>query len=196
MPQKQHDHTTDYAFLFEQGEEKALCFFYHALYPALVHFSFQMTGNRMLAEELVSEAFVKTWRMHFKLNSSAGIKAYLYKVVHRDSLDAICSEQKRIRNLQQLPPPAENQTPFDLALRSEVYRLVHTAIKGLTPANKKVVTMHFLEGKTTGQISRELSLHPSTIKTQKKQGLEALRKVLVNIAGYCLYYFQVFFNFF
>ncbi len=169
----------EYAHDFSQGNENALSFFYHEFYPALAHYSFQLTQSRPIAEEIASEAFVKVWRMHYKLNSYAGIKAYLYKIVHRDSVEAISNEQRLSKSYRHLSPRIETDTPFDKMVRSEVCRLIHTALKNLSPANRKVMIMHYFEGKTTGQISRELNLHPSTIKTQKKQGLNALRKIFI-----------------
>ena len=68
---KNEEHSLD----FNRGDEKALSFFYHEFYPALAHYSFQLTQSRPIAEEIASEAFVKTWRMHYKLNSYAGIKS-------------------------------------------------------------------------------------------------------------------------
>jgi RNA polymerase sigma-70 factor, ECF subfamily len=178
MRQDQNDNGNNYALLFQTGNEKALSFFYYEFYAALAHYSFQLTQSRPVAEEIASEAFVKAWRMHYKLNSYAGIKAYLYKIVHRDSVEAISSEQRRAKSYKQLPPEIDTETPFDNMVRSEVYRLIHKALKDLSPASRKVMIMHYLEGKTTGQISRELNLHTSTVKTQKTRGLQALRKII------------------
>lgn len=188
MRLEQNDNGNNYALLFQDGNEKALSFFYHEFYPALTHFSFQLTQSRPIAEEIASEAFVKTWRMHYKLNSYAGIKAYLYKIVHRDSIEAISNEQKRDKSYRQLPREIETETPFDNIVRSEVYRLIHAALKDLSPASRKVMIMHYLDGKSTGEISRELNLHPSTVKTQKKQGLSALKKVFLR-PMFWLFYF-------
>ncbi|RTL60082.1 MAG: sigma-70 family RNA polymerase sigma factor [Sphingobacteriales bacterium] len=169
-----------YALLFQQGEEKGLSFFYHEFHPALSLYSFSITNNRQLAEEIASDAFVKTWKMHWKLDSYGAIRAYLYKIVHRDSLEAIRKEKKRKEALKKTQTPTtETNTPFDNIVRSEVYRIIHTALQDLTPANRRVLIMHYLEGKTSGQIARELKLHRSTINTQKTKGLEALRKKLL-----------------
>ena len=166
-----------YAILFNDGKEEALSFFFHEFYPALTHYSYQITNSRQLAEDIASEAFIKTWKMHYKLDSYFGIKAYLYKIVHRDSIKAITEQKQKYPNNWRELSQVDADTPFDRLLRSEVYRLVHTALKDLPSASRRVIMMHYLEGKSTGQIARELNLHASTIKTQKKQGLDALKKV-------------------
>jgi RNA polymerase sigma factor (sigma-70 family) len=173
---------------FQQGHEKALSFFYHEFYPALAHYSFQLTRSRPVAEDIASEAFVKAWRMHYKLNSYAGIKAYLYKIVHRDSVEAILKEQKRAKIYKELRPETTTDSPFDNMVRSEVYRIIHAALKDLSPGARRVIIMHYFEDKNTGQISRELNLHPSTVKTQKMQGLKALRKVFLKPMSWLLYF--------
>ena len=170
----------DHAHAFQQGDEEALAFFYHEFHPALALYAHRWVEDRSIAEEIASEALVKTWKMHWKLNSYGAIWAYLYKIVHRDSLAYIRKEKKRTAMHQQSQPPQTvSDTPFDHTVRSEVYRIIHTALKDLSPANRKVIIMHYLEGKTTGQIARELKLHRSTVNTQKTKGLEALRKSLL-----------------
>lgn len=172
-----HYTAQEYASLFQQGDEQALAFFYREFHPALALFASRWVQSRSIAEEIAADAFVKTWKMHWKLSSYPAIRAYLYKTVRRDSQLALKREQRRteIHKLSH-SPEITSDTPFDQTVRSEVYRLIHTALKDLSPGNRKVLTMHYLEGKTTGQIARELDLSANTVKTQKARGLEALRK--------------------
>lgn len=178
----------EHAIGFNRGYEKSLSFFYHEFYPVLANYSFHLTQSRSIAEEIASEAFVKAWRMHYKLDSYAGIKAYLYKIVHRDSIEAILKERKRAKIYKDFQPQTATASPFDNMVRSEVYRMIQAALKGLSPGARRVIIMHYFEGKNTGQISRELKLHPSTIKTQKMQGLKALKKVFLKPMFWLLYF--------
>ncbi len=175
------------AFAFQQGEQSALAFFYREFQPALALYAFRWV-SRPIAEEIASDAFVKTWKMHVKLNSYPAIRAYLYKTVRRDSIHAFKREQKRNETHQKSNPrEVTNDTPFDHTVRSEVYRLIHTALRDLSPGNQKVLRMHYLEGKSTGEIARELHLSPNTVNTQKVRGLEALRKRLLKPVVVFLY---------
>lgn len=181
MEAANHSTTRDeYAHAFQQGDEQALAYFYHEFHSALALYANRWVQDRSIAEEIASEALVKTWKMHWKLDSYGAIRAYLYKIVQRDSLAYIRKEKKRTAMHQQSQPSQSiSDTPFDHVVRSEVYRIIHTALKDLSPANRKVIVMHYLEGKTTGQIARELKLHRSTVNTQKTKGLEVLRKRLL-----------------
>lgn len=186
MPDSSSNHISNTAHefqaaLFRQGNESALAFFYREFLPALTLFAFRWVKNHQLAQEIASEAFVKTWRMHHKLDSYAGIRAYLYTTVRRDCQHALRQERSRAEFHRILTAETDSlDTPFHHLLQAETYRLVHSALKDLAPGYRKVITMHFIEGKTTGQIARELNAPVNTIKAQKLKGLKALRKKFMN----------------
>lgn len=178
----------EYAAAFQQGDEQALAFFYREFYPALALYANRWVENRSIAEEIASDALVKIWKMHWKLDSYLAIRAYLYKTVRRDSQLALKREQRRTEiHRQSQPQVVTNDTPFHHLVRCEVYRLIHTALKDLSPANRKVITMHFLEGKTSAEIAKELHLSSSTIRNQKMGALDALRKKLLRPMFILLY---------
>lgn len=166
--------------LFQQGDECALEWAYREFFTAITFFANRWVSNRGLAEEIASEAFVKIWRMHYKLDSYGAIRAYLYKIVQRDCLREIKQEQKRCK----LPHAAKlatitDETAYDNIVRAETYRIIHSALKHLSPGSRKVLIMHYLEGKSTSEIASELKLAPTTVYTQKMRGLNALRKKLL-----------------
>jgi len=166
-----------YAELFQQGDEKALAFFYKEFHPALALYANSWLKDRSVSEEIASEAFVKTWPKHWKLNGYHEILGYLYKTVQRDCQRALKKERKRAEVYKEIAISIDTaDKPSDHLLQAEVYRLLHSALRELSPGRAKVLTMHFLEGKTTKQIAAELNLSASTIKTAKAKGLEHLRK--------------------
>ena len=125
------------AALFQQGDESALAFFYLEFHPALTLFATRWLKSPQIAQEIASEAFVKTWRNHWKLDSYAGIRAYLYKTVRRDCQLAAKREERRSEiHLRSGQPSSSNDTPLDHLIRSEAYRLVHLAIKELPAASR------------------------------------------------------------
>jgi RNA polymerase sigma-19 factor, ECF subfamily len=133
-------------------------------------------------DSLQLDAFIKTWKHHEKLDSYNAIRAYLYKTVYNG---AILSMQ-RLKKRTFIEAGARSvetsiETPLDNLIRTETYRLIHSALKDLAPGNQKVIKMYFLEGKSSGEIARELKLSRSTINAQKYQGLEALRKKLLQL---------------
>lgn len=197
MKQESSKRIQEYASLFQQGDEEGLRFFYLQFYPALTIFANKWVNNLPIAEEIAADAFVNTWKMHWKLDSYGSIRAYLYTVVRRASQKALCREKKRAAIHSTVQTAGfTSDTPYDHTIRAEVYRLIHSSLQDIPPASRKVLIMHYLEGKSTGQIARELKRSPSTIKTQKINGLTALRKKIqppLNILFLIL--LEIFFHF-
>lgn len=195
MEAANHSTTRDeYAQAFQKGDEQALAFFYREFHPVLSLHAHRWVEDRSIAEEIASEALVKTWKMHWKLDSYGAIRAYLYKIVQRDSLDYIRKEKKRTAMHQQSQPSQSiSDTPFDHVVRSEVYRIIHTALKDLSPANRKVIKMHYFEGKTCEEIADELRLASSTVRNQKMAALAFLHKKLKNTFLLFIYFSLNFF---
>jgi len=175
MQQVQPYHQDDDAIAFIRGDEQALAHYFSELHPALTLYANQWVKNFPLAQEIASEAFVKTWRKHYKFNSYESIKAYLYTIVRRDSYKAA---RKPYLPDSPVNDTTDNNTPFSFLVRAETCRLLYAALQKLSPGNKRVVAMYYLEGKTTGEIARELNLHPHTVQTQKLRGIKALQKIL------------------
>lgn len=184
------------ATLLQQGDEAALAFFFREFYASLALFASNIGTGRQLAEEIASGAFVKMWKHHHRLSSYTGIRAYLYKIVHRDC-QRFLSKEKKKKQIQTLSETLEviNDNPFEYLVRSETHRILYAAIRSLAPGYQKVISMYFMEGKSSGEIAKELNTSVSTIKTQKLKGLRALRKTLLRPILVLSYLPVIFFNY-
>jgi RNA polymerase sigma-70 factor (family 1) len=169
----------EYALSFQRGEEEGFDFFYRLLFPALCLFANRKLNNRDEAEDVVSTAFIKIWQKHSQFNDAAGIRAYLYQIVRNDCIKfyqqtaKIITMQKEISYLTTVD--AKDNIEHDI-IRAEFYGELYRAINTLPPECRKIFTMLYIEGKTVREISEELGLATSTIKTQKARGLAVLKK--------------------
>ena len=168
------------AHAFQRGDQEALSFFYREFLPALSLYANKWVEDFSIAEEIASGAFLKAWKMHEKLDSYNAIRAYLYKIVYHEAMDYLRKEKSRNRVEEAVAvPDVSFNSPYENLIRAETYRLIHSALKELSPGSQQIISMYYLEGKSTGEIARELNLHPSTVKTQKLRGLDALRKKIL-----------------
>lgn len=177
------------AMAFQSGEERALEYFFEKFHGPLTLYAFQWVKDRQVAEEMVSEAFVKTWQKHHKLGSYVGIRAYLYTIVRRDSARA-AARMQRERTATVSPALISPDNPFQYLVRAETCRLVHAALDKLSSGNRQVITLHYLEGKSMAQIARQLNLRPKTVRTRKARGIRALLKFLQPVSIGFLYFFE------
>jgi RNA polymerase sigma factor (sigma-70 family) len=169
---------------FHRGDETGLNYIHDQFFPALSLFAFKIVENDHVAQDIASEALVKTWKMHYKLDSFGAIRAYLYKIVHRDSIAAIKKKRRRaeVEESGGLLTSIISIAPSDRIIQSEVYRIVHNAIKELPPGSRRVLEKYYFEDMTAVEIANDLGVHVSTIKTQKQRGLKALKEKLSHLS--------------
>jgi len=144
-----------------------------------------MINNRFEAEDIASAAFIKIWKRHEQFDDAKNIRSYLYQIVRNDCLSFL-QQKNRATKLQKeigylTVVDLDDNYEADI-IRAEFYSELYMAINSLPKECRKIFTMLYVHGKTVKEISRELKLSPSTIKTQKARGLTVLRKKIIPLS--------------
>jgi len=179
----------EYALSFQRGEEKGFDFFFRDLFPALCFFANRILDNRCEAEDIVSTAFIKIWQKHQQFDNTKNIRSYLYQIVRNDCLkfhqqqkrSAITTKEIRYLSTRDL----ENNYEADI-IRAEFLAEIYKAINTLPTECRKIFKMLYIQGKSIKEISDELKITASTIRTQKARGLAVLRQK-VNFPPFLLF---------
>lgn len=169
----------EYSLAFHSGEEKGFDFFYRELYPSLYFFANRITNDTFEAEDIVSHAFIKIWERHSQFDKAKNIRAYLYQIVRNDCLKSLSKKSKLVEVQNEVKylaePELNNNCEADI-IRAEFYGQLYKAIDSLPSECRKIFKLLYIQGKTVKEISEELNLSVSTIKTQKGRGIAVLRK--------------------
>lgn len=174
-------HNEDYVFSFQQGEERGFAWFFRQFYPSLTLYCFRITGDKEISEEIASNAFIKIWEKHERFSNADSIKAYLYRIVRNDALKYLHTKKQELAANKEVIYLYANQNEkdhFNSLVIAETSRELLNAINSLPVECSKVFRLMYIEGKTIQETAEALQLSPSTVKTQKKRGIEALRKSL------------------
>jgi RNA polymerase sigma-70 factor (ECF subfamily) len=181
LPAKLVYDANNYATLFQQGEEKGFAWFFKNLYPALTYYCFKITGDKETSEEIASNAFIKIWQKHERFADAHSIKAYLYRIIRNDALKYLQKEKQQTvvnREVIYLYGNENEKDCFNNLVTAEISRELLHAINSLPAECSKVFRLMYIEGKSIQETATILDLSPSTVKTQKKRGIEALRKTV------------------
>lgn len=185
MQNKSTSQTSEYALAFQQGEEKGFDFFFRELFPPLCFFANHILDNRCEAEDVASSAFIKIWKKHSQFNDAKNIRSYLYQIVRNDCFSFLQQKNRSAKVQREIKYHTvvnfEDNYESDI-IRAEFFAELYLAINNLPKECRKVFTMLYIHGKTVKEISKELNLSPSTIKTQKARGLIILRKKIVPLS--------------
>jgi RNA polymerase sigma-70 factor (ECF subfamily) len=166
-------------------EADALGQIYDRFSPALYRYALRLLGQPDVAEECVAETFS---RFLLALRRGGGptehLQAYLYRVAH----NWITDQWRR----QPLPPLSldadlttepranRNTDPAEAALQQVGSTHVRAALARLTPDQRQVIMLKYLEDWDNREIAAALDKPLGSIKALQHRALAALRRLLFN----------------
>lgn len=147
----------------------------HRYGPEIHAVAYMIVRNQADAEEVTSDTLLTAWRKIGTLRDARRLRSWLLTIATRLAL----RRQKRSREVMPLLPdmiarrPAEGPDSTDrLALSS--------AIDGLPPRMRAVVTLHYVADLTVDEVSAATGRSRNTVKSQLREALARLRATLAD----------------
>ena len=134
--------------------------------------------SREDAEEVVSDVFVTAWQKAGDVIPGA-LKAWLGAVARNKAKTRLRSAGSELPLEEDiLEIPAEG-TPEGMLDRAEEQRLVRRAVDSLPQPDREIFLRHYYYAQTVTEISRDMEINESTIKTKLRRGRLRLKTMLV-----------------
>ena len=169
----------------KNGDQTAFELLFHFYYPGLVMYALQFTADKMEAEEIVQDFFVRFWQRHQQIIPSDTLKSYLFLSVKNGSLNFLKHkkiEEKYIRSMTELSTHHLVYDP-DLYIASELQDKIKNAIDLLPEKCREIFIMSRMRGMKNEEIATELNLSKRTVETQISKALKVLRVELKDYVG-------------
>jgi RNA polymerase sigma-70 factor (ECF subfamily) len=165
--------------LAKQYDQTALAEIYDSYSPGLYRYAVRLLNNPDLAEDCVAETFS---RFLNALQNHGGpkkyLRAYLYRIAHNWVTDLYRREpiiqSDDYIDLQADPSSSASELVDDILEREKV----RTAIKLLTPDQRQVVVLKFLEGWSNAEVAESLKKPVGAVKSLQHRALGSLRRIL------------------
>ncbi len=161
---------------FEQQFIDAYDLYAEAIYR---HCLFRLYSKEK-AEEMMQEAFMKTWQYLAKGNQVENIRAFLYRVTNNLIIDY--SRKKREDSLEMLMEmhpdfePSTNPTPqFDNTL---MVQTVFEEMKKLSAEMRQIITMRHVDDLDPKEIGEILGISPNNVSVRINRALRQLQQIL------------------
>ena len=167
------------------GDRGAFDELYRRYSPTAYGIAYRLTGQRLLAQDVVHDAFLALWRAPEAFDATRGaFRSFFLALVHHRAVDTIRREERlrarqdRAANLE----PATGEDPSERVVdddfvarrRSEV----RDALADLSAEQRQVLEMAYFAGKTQVRIAEELGIPLGTVKTRTFAALRKLRRAL------------------
>jgi RNA polymerase sigma-70 factor (ECF subfamily) len=158
-------------------EEDALAEIYRRYSPALYRYAVRLLGEPALAEDCIAETFS---RFLHSLRRGGGpgrfLKAYLYRTAHNWIVDHI-RRSASVPVLPDLADSGEGQPSEIVRARMERER-IRTALLELTPVQRQVIVLKYLEGFTNEEVAAALRKSVGAVKSMQHRALATLKRLM------------------
>ncbi|WP_088287213.1 SigE family RNA polymerase sigma factor [Kineosporia sp. A_224] len=139
---------------------------------ALLRAAWALTGDRTSAEDLLQTALAEVWPKWARISAGQSPEAYVRRVLVSTFLSGRRRRWRGEVPSAQVPETAEDT---DLAGRSAARDAVHRALLRLSPQQRSVVVLRYLEDLSIDETARTLGCSTATVKVQAGRALATLR---------------------
>ena len=166
------------------GDREAFAALYREYLPTVYKFLYyRLNQNKAMAEDMTGEVFLRALRKVSDFNwTGADFGSWLLRIARNLVLDNAKSSRARMELLNDEMP--EESEPEDRGTEAQVVAAltnegVYAAIKKLSPDQRDVITMRFIQGMGVTEVAEAMGKKEGTIRTLQFRGLKALQKHLV-----------------
>lgn len=149
-------------------------------------FCMSLTGNKILADELYQDSFLKATEQLDRLQADGNMKSYLLSVALRlwKNQKRKFAWRNRIAPMEGLGEETvsgrqeESEDVLQEVLRQERCQTVRQAVSGLTDRYKIPVLLYYMEEMSVSQIAAIMGIPPGTVKSRLHKARKQLESEL------------------
>lgn len=158
----------------------ALAAIYDRYSPRLYAYSMRLLGDECLAEDCVAETFSRFLKqLRIGHGPEEHLQAYLFRVAHNWITDQYRRQPPPPIELEEHFPGDEASQPENQADRTLQQARVRGALRMLTPDQRQVILLRFLEGWDNEEVASAVQKPVGAVKALQHRALATLRKWLL-----------------
>src|SRR5215472_16389283 len=162
-----------------QGDEDAMAAFYREHGQVVLAQVLLVTGERVLAEEILQDTMLAVWRGAGSFRGESSVRSWVIAIARRQTRDRLRGRRLRVVDdtfLADLPVPGPG--PEAMALDRAELAEVRGAIRELAPAHREVLGLAFGTGLSLPEVATVLEVPVGTVKSRLTAARTALNRIL------------------
>jgi RNA polymerase sigma-70 factor (ECF subfamily) len=167
------------------GDRSAFDDLYRRYASAAYGLAYRITGQQLLAQDVVHDAYMALWRAPEAYDPARGpFRTFFLALVHHRAVDTVRREerlrkrQERASNLEPVYGEDVAEDVTDQAFMGQRRKEVREALETLPPEQRQVLEMAYFGGKTQVQIAQEIGIPVGTVKTRTLAAMKKMRRAL------------------
>jgi RNA polymerase sigma-70 factor (ECF subfamily) len=161
------------------GDDSALAFFMRQYMQLLYYRALAIIHDKMAAEDIVQEVFIRFWDQRGHLQDSSTVPAYLTRLVRNACINHLEHRDVRRRHAasyQQWLLPCDDVQPWDEDELEQTRQRLNEFIQALPGRCREIFVMACVEGVRYHEVAARLDVSVNTVKSQVKSAYARLRK--------------------
>lgn len=159
---------------------------YLLMFDSLFHFARSFVKSKQVAQEIVSDVFVKLWQIRSQLNTIDNLKPYLFGITKNFSLSYLARASRNISiqlndiDLDEIDIESmiEFKSPEDLYISKETIKNVMQAIRSLPPQCQIIFSLVKVEGLKYKEVAKLLAISVFTVRNQVAIAVKKIEEAL------------------
>ena len=173
----------DLALWLGAGDEAALAELYRRHGGPCLSLARRVLSDRVLAEEVVQEIFLRLWRQPERFDPTRGsMRSFLFAQAHGRAVDLLRAETARRAREERdafRSPTVDDDLERAVADLTEG-EAVRRALATLSDAERQVIELAYFGGHTYREVAVLLEQPEGTVKSRIRSGLLRLRAALID----------------
>lgn len=172
------------------GEEKAYKFLLHTFHRKLHAYALTLVNDHSMAQDIVQNVFLKTWKNREKLNPEFSIQSFLYKSVYNEFINSyqqnkamMLLQQKYVESMQHIVETTDEESI------QRMLAIINKEIQNLPTKCQQVFILSKKEGLTNIEIAEHLDVSIKTVEAQISKAFKILKEKLKDNYNMMLFLF-------
>ena len=166
------------------GDYEAFGELYGIYLDYIYRYVFYQVKNKMMAEDLTEEIFVKVWEAIGKYKrGSLAFRAWLYRIAHNHVIDYFRTRRQHLPLKEEMPDTSDNpeQELEEKLMQQELAK----ALSYLPSQQRQVIILKFIEELDNHEIAQIMQKSEGAIRVMQMRALAALRQKLISEENRC-----------
>jgi len=167
--------------LIAQGDSKQFRYLMESTSDELLQFALSFIRNQEVAEEIISDVFVKIWKKRAELPNIQNLKSYLFIAVKNSCL----SHLRKMKNEKIVLIDEYNDFQFpyianteDDSFEKEILKKIYKAIEQLPPKCREAFTLAKINGLKHREIAEIMDISEKTVNNHL---VTAVKKIIESL---------------
>ena len=162
-----------------KGDEDAMAAFYREHCGVVLAQVLLVTGERVLAEEIVQDTMLAVWRGAAFFRGESSVRSWVIAIARRQTRDRLRGRRLRVVDDAFLADqPGSNPGPEVMALDRAELAEVRGAIQALPSAHRELLGLVFGSGLSLPEVAGVLEIPVGTVKSRLSAARTALNRIL------------------